>query len=105
VVDNLLNYVLPFTTMETVDYDFDPQLTNFITDFSDGNLDGIELNVFNEYMQTCNPVQNFALKARNGRRSLQAHYKVEASEDFEAKLARRIAAEEKKMMRDLDTVT
>lgn len=91
--------------METVDYDFDRQMTDFITDFSDGNLEGIELHVFNEYMQTCNSVQNFALKARNGRRSLQTHNKVKASDDFEAKLARRIAVEEKKTMHDLNSVT
>lgn len=84
--------------METVDYDFDRQLTDFITDYSDGNLEGIELEVFNEYLQSCNAVQSFALKARNGRRSLKAHYTVKAADDFEEKLARRIAAERKKLI-------
>lgn len=79
--------------METVDYNLDQQLTDFITDFSDGSLEGIELQVFNEYLQTCNPIQSFALKAKRGCESLKSHTKVRAADDFEQKLARRIAHE------------
>lgn len=79
--------------METVDYNLDQQLTDFITDFSDGSLEGIELQVFNEYLQSCNPIQSFTLKAKRGRESLKGHKKVKAADDFEEKLALRIARE------------
>lgn len=80
--------------METVDYNLDQQLTEFITDFSDGSLEGIELEVFNEYLQTCNPIQSFAQKAKRGRESLKGSEKITAADDFEEKLALRIAQEE-----------
>lgn len=83
--------------METVDYANDRQLNEFIIDFSDGNLDGIELQVFNEYLSASEPVCTFALKAKNGRRALTNHYKVQAADDFEEKLAERIAEEKSKM--------
>lgn len=84
--------------METVDYAYDRQLNDFIADFSDGNLDGIELRVFNEYLNTSDSVRAFALKARKGRRALTNHFKVKAADDFEEKLARRIAKEKSKMV-------
>jgi hypothetical protein len=83
--------------METVDYAYDRQLNEFIADFSDGNLDGIELEVFKEYLNTSDPVRTFALKARKGRLSLTNHFKVKAADDFEEKLARRLAKEKNKM--------
>ena len=83
--------------METVDYANDRQLNDFIIDFSDGNLDGIELQVFNEYLAVSDPVRTFALKAKKGRRALTNHYKVQAADDFEEKLAERIAEEKSKM--------
>ena len=83
--------------METVDYLNDRQLNEFITDFSDGNLDGIELQVFNEYLNFSDLVRSFALKAKKGRRALTNHYKVSAADDFEKKLAKRIAEEKNKM--------
>ena len=79
--------------METVDYAHDRQLTDFIIDFSDGNLDGIELQVFNEYLEAANPVRIFAMKAKKARQALKNHYKVEAAADFEERLAKRIAEE------------
>ncbi len=84
--------------METVDYANDRQLNEFIIDFSDGNLDGIELQVFNEYLESANPVRAFALKAKKGRQALRNHYKVKAADDFEEKLARRIAEEKKNLV-------
>lgn len=84
--------------METVDYANDRQLNDFILDFSDDNLDGIELLVFNEYLETDNSVRTFALKAKRGRRELRNHYKVEAADDFEAKLAKRIAQEKNNLV-------
>ena len=83
--------------METVDFVNDRQLNEFIIDFSDGNLNGIELQVFNEYLEVANPVRTFAKKAKQGRQALRNHYKVEAADDFEEKLARRIAQEKNKM--------
>lgn len=83
--------------METVDYANDRQLNDFIIDFSDGNLDGIELQVFNEYLGACEPVRTLALRAKQGRRALTNHYKVQAAYDFEEKLAERIAEEKNKM--------
>ena len=84
--------------METVDYANDRQLNEFIIDFSDGNLDGIELQVFNEYLKFANPVRAFALKAKEGCQALRNHYKVKAADDFEEKLARRIAEEKKNLV-------
>lgn len=84
--------------METVDYANDRQLTDFITDFSDGNLDGIELQVFIEYLEIANPVRTFALKAKKGHQALRNHYRVEAADDFEEKLAKRIALEKKNLV-------
>lgn len=84
--------------METVDNANDRQLNNFIIDFSDGNLDGIELQVFNEFLESSEPVRNFALKAKKGREALTNHYKVQAADNFEEKLARRIAEEKNSMV-------
>lgn len=79
--------------METVDYANDHQLNDFIIDFSDGTLEGIELKVFEEYLNSFDSVRNFAQKARKGKRALSNHYRVKAADDFEEKLARRIAKE------------
>lgn len=84
--------------METVDYAHDRQLNDFIIDFSDGNLDGIELQVFNEYLEFSDPVRTFAVKAKKGRQSLRNHYEVEAANDFEEKLAKRIAQEKENLI-------
>ncbi|MGK7371433.1 MAG: hypothetical protein ACNS64_14570 [Candidatus Halalkalibacterium sp. M3_1C_030] len=80
-----------------MDYAHDHQLNDFIIDFSDGNLDGIELQVFNEYLEFSTPVRSFATKAKQGRQALRHHYKVQAADDFEEKLAKRIAQEKNKM--------
>lgn len=84
--------------METVDYTHDRQLNEFIIDFSDGNLDGTELRVFNEYLDFAKPIRTFAIKAKRGREALINHYKVTAADDFEEKLARRIAEEKKNLV-------
>ncbi len=84
--------------METVDYAHDRQLNEFIIDFSDGNLDGIELQVFTEYMEFSDPVRAFATKAKKGCQALRNHYKATAADDFEEKLARRIAEENKNLV-------
>lgn len=89
--------------METVDYDFDRELTDFIIDYSDGNLDTIELKVFQEFLQKFPEVKHLAQKSRSGRISLSKHYKVKAAGDFEEKLARRIAAEKEESPAELDT--
>ena len=84
--------------METVDYAHDRQLNEFIIDFSEGNLDGIELQVFNEYLDFDDPVRSFAMKAKKGSQALRNHFKVTAADDFEEKLARRIAEEQKDLV-------
>lgn len=84
--------------METVDFAHDRQLNDFIIDFSDGSLDGIELQVFTEYLECSDPVRTFAVKAKKGRQALRNHYKVEAAEDFDEKLAIRIAQEKKNLV-------
>lgn len=97
--------------MEIVDYKFDQQLADFITDFSDGNLDGIELQVFNEYLKLYTPVRSFAMKAKRGRQALLNCCEVKAADDFEEKLVRRIAEErvvmtiEEERHKDLETVS
>lgn len=97
--------------METVDYKSDRQLIDFITDFSDSNLDGIELQVFNEYLESDNSIRSFATKAKKSREALAHHYKVKAADDFEEKLARRIASErtnmfvEEEQNKDFETVS
>lgn len=89
--------------METVDYDFDRELTDFIIDFSDGSLNNIELKVFQEFLDSSPAVKDFAQKARNGRISVGNHYTVKAADDFEEKLARRIAAEKEAQPAELDS--
>lgn len=84
--------------MKTIDLEFDHQLTGFITDFADGNLDGVELQVFNEYLELFKPIRSFAMKVKKGREALNNHSKVKAADDFEEKLARRIALERADML-------
>lgn len=84
--------------MKTIDLRFDHHLTGFITDFADGNLDGVELQVFNEYLELHQPIRSFAIKVKKGREALSNHSKVKAADDFEEKLARRIALERASMI-------
>lgn len=80
-------------------YDFslknDIPLAKFVNDFIEDNLDKTERIVFREYLSTNNQLASFVRKSARGRQALRNAFRVKAADDFEEKLARRIAEEKR----------
>ena len=71
----------------------DVELVNFINDYVEHRLDPIEHSVFEEYLANDAEMASFVRKSVKGRQAVNKAYRVEAADDFEEKLARRIAEE------------
>ncbi|HEX6982165.1 MAG TPA: hypothetical protein VF181_05350 [Balneolaceae bacterium] len=56
--------------MNTTEFDRDEILTNFLTDYIDGNLERTECEAFEEYLAQNGDERNFARKALMGKRVL-----------------------------------
>lgn len=75
--------------------DTDHLLAEFIIDYAESNLSSVEQNIFDEYLASAPEINTFARKSRKGRQSLRNAFQVKAADDFEEKLARRIAEEKR----------
>ncbi|TYP95444.1 hypothetical protein LX73_0749 [Fodinibius salinus] len=56
--------------MDTTAFDRDTVLTDFLTDYLDGNLDSAEQSSFEEYLAQNEKEKVFAKKARQGKKVL-----------------------------------
>jgi hypothetical protein len=65
----------------------------FINDYVEGNLSIIGRIIFTEYLSANEQVRSFVNKSERGKRALKHAYRVKAADDFEEKLAQRIAHE------------
>ena len=74
----------------------DIQLADFACDYVENNLDTFEKRAFEEYLTTDKPFAAFVRKSRKGMKALRNAYSVKAADDFEEKLARRIAKEKER---------
>lgn len=73
--------------------DTDFPLAEFTNDFIECKLDKVERAVFEEYLSVDSKLATFVLKSKQGKRALQKAFTVSSADDFEEKLARRIAKE------------
>jgi hypothetical protein len=65
----------------------------FINDYVEGNLSVIGQTIFAEYLLANEQLRSFIYKAGWGKKALKHAYRIKAADDFEEKLARRIAHE------------
>lgn len=80
--------------MRTINLLLDHQFHEFITDYIDGKLDKTELLVFEEYLDQAEAECVFVQAVRGGKQVLAQLPPVKAADDFEEKLAQRIAGEQ-----------
>ena len=76
--------------------DTDSSLAEFVNDYIEGTLDKTERLVFEEYLSANKELASFVKKSTHGRQTLRNTFQVKAADDFEAKLAKRIAEDAKK---------
>lgn len=88
--------------MHTIKLSLDDQFNEFITDYLDEKLDYTELKVFKEYLEQAEAVRLFVRQVKKGREALSRLPQVKAADDFEEKLARRIALEEEPVFAEED---
>ncbi len=82
--------------MQTIKLSLDNLFNEFITDYLDEKLDYIEHQVLKEYLEQAEAVRLFVRQVQKGKQALSRLPEVKAADDFEAKLARRIALEEER---------
>lgn len=86
-------------------FDGDDVLTNYLTDYLDGNLDLTEQEVFEEYLDNNKREKEFARKAQQGKKALNWLAKQMGDyENIEYKLATKIALEKIKSSDKSDIV-
>lgn len=73
--------------------DTDAPLTSFINDYAEGKLNAAEISAFHEFVSYDEELSAFAENARKGRNALRNAFSVQAADDFEDKLQRRIRTE------------
>lgn len=93
---NLNNYPL---IMKSTAFDGDNVLTGYLTDYLDGKLVRGERDAFEHYLDSNPREKEFARKAMLGKQALSrlANKFKRASEDFEARLALRVALDRTKL--------
>lgn len=74
----------------------DDELHEFISDYIDGKLDLVELQVFREYLQRYDRDRRFVEKVEKGKKALQKLSEHKATHGFQQRLAKRIAQERNK---------
>lgn len=78
---------------KTLKLSLDDRFNEFLTDYLDGSLDKVEHQVFNEYLEQAESERLFVQEVKKGKKALNSLPEVKASNDFEDKLAKRIALE------------
>ena len=81
--------------MQTIKLSLDDQFNDFLTDYLDGKLDKIELQVFNEYLNQAEAERTYVRDVKKGKDALGRLPEIKAADDFEQKLAQRIALEKR----------
>lgn len=66
----MYNNLLPFYTMKPTAFDSDGVLTDFLTDYLDGNLERAERQSFEEYLSQNKDEREFVRKAMKGKEAL-----------------------------------
>lgn len=78
-------------------YDFtqdtNHSLAEFVNDYIEDKLDEIEQTVFEEYLASDTELSAFINKSRVGKKALNNTFRIRAADNFEEKLAQRIADE------------
>lgn len=88
--------------MYGLDKDTDSILNEFINEYVEEKLDPVESEAFEECMADDAGLASFVKRSREGRRLARNAYRVMAAEDFESRLAERIARENEG--KDLDKI-
>lgn len=73
--------------------DTDQTLSVFLNDYVEERLDPVECLAFEECLACDSQLSSLARKSKAGKRALNNAFQVTAADDFEEKLARRIAIE------------
>lgn len=79
--------------MYELNKDTDLSLVKFTNDYIEGMLDKTEQTVFEEYLSSDSELNFFVQKSLQGKQMLRNAFSVCAADDFEEKLAKRIARE------------
>lgn len=70
--------------MKLTEFDGDEILTDFLTDYIDGNLDETEKSAFEDYLDQNEREKEFTLKAIRGKKALSSMARKLKNTNFEA---------------------
>ncbi len=69
-------------------------LSECINSFVEGKLDPVTESMFKKYLKENRRLASFVHKSYQGKQALSNAYQIHAADDFEEKLAKRLAEEE-----------